>query len=192
MLLTIINKLGGMARDWFHSKPEHSLLTLEMLKSEMVKMLKSREDKITMMKKFEAGRWKKRLVEDDLINYIIDGMDNSILKTHAKVKELPHKLWGHRIAVVPPTTNTSTRPRSEVRCFNCNQKGHISNRCQRPKRDRGSCFECGTMRHQERNCPQRRGEKTTTPDSTKYVDGLYSWRAMTKKASTGRTKQCNM
>ncbi|GJQ88015.1 hypothetical protein Trydic_g12939 [Trypoxylus dichotomus] len=200
MLLTIINKLGGMARDWFHSKPEHALLALEMLKSEMVKMYKSREGKITTTKKFEARRWKKSekfvtyfhekvllenrigLVEDDLINYIIDGIDNSILQTQAKMKEfkeLSHMLQvlgdiandeqrasTNRTAVVPPTTNASTRSRSVVRCFNCNQKGHISNRCPRPKRDRGSCFECGSMRHQKRNCLQRSGESTTTPDST--------------------------
>ncbi|GJQ72960.1 hypothetical protein Trydic_g1601 [Trypoxylus dichotomus] len=145
MLLTIINKLGGMVPDWFHSKPEHALLTLEMLKSEMVKMFKSREDKITMMKKFEARRWKKRLVEDDLINYIIDGMDNSILQTQAKMKEfkeLSHmgdianderRASTNGTAVLLPT-NASTRPRNDVRCFNCNQEGHISNRCPRPKR----------------------------------------------------------
>ncbi|GJQ76241.1 hypothetical protein Trydic_g1978 [Trypoxylus dichotomus] len=157
-----------------------------MLKSETVKMFKSREDKITMMKKFEARRWKKSdkfgLLEDDLMNYIINGMDNSILQTQAKMKEfkeLSHMLQvmgditndegrasTNRTAVVPPTTNTSTRPRSEVRCFNCNQEGHISNKCLRPKRDRGSCFECGSMGHQKRNCPQRRGENMTTPDST--------------------------
>ncbi|GJQ76998.1 hypothetical protein Trydic_g15193 [Trypoxylus dichotomus] len=152
-----------------------------------------------MMKKFEARRWKKSekfatyfhekvllgnrigLVEDDLINYIIDAIDNSILQIQAKMKEfkeLSHMLQvtgdianderrasTNRTAVVPPT-NTSTRPRSDVRCFNCNQEGYISNRCPRPKRDRGSCFECGSMGHQTRNCPQRRGESTTTPDST--------------------------
>ncbi|GJQ79226.1 hypothetical protein Trydic_g5470 [Trypoxylus dichotomus] len=71
-----------------------------MLKSEMVKMFKSREDKITMMKNFKARRWKKSekfatyfhekvllgnrigLVEDDLINYIIDGMDKLCLLAH--------------------------------------------------------------------------------------------------------------
>ncbi|GJQ82121.1 hypothetical protein Trydic_g15908 [Trypoxylus dichotomus] len=177
-----------MAWDWFHSKTEHALLTLEMLKSKMVKMFKSGEDKITMMKKFEARRWKKcekfptyfhekvllgnriGLVEDDLINYIIDGMDSSILQTQAEMKEfneLSHMLQvmgdiandqrGASTAVVPPT-NTSTRPRGE--------EGHILNRFPRPKRDRGPCFECGSMGHQKRNCSQRRGESTTTPDST--------------------------
>ncbi|GJQ77749.1 hypothetical protein Trydic_g16015 [Trypoxylus dichotomus] len=67
-------------------------------------------------------------------------MDNSILQTQAKMKEfkeLSHMLQDmgdianderrastNRTAVVPPT-NTSTRPRSDVRCFNCNQEGHI-------------------------------------------------------------------
>ncbi|GJQ73840.1 hypothetical protein Trydic_g18777 [Trypoxylus dichotomus] len=151
MLLTIINKLGGMARDWFHSKPEHALLTLEMLKSEMVKMFKSRENKITMMKKFEARRWKKQ--------------HTHMLQVMGDIANDERRASTNRTAVVPPT-NTSTRPRSDVRCSNCNQEGHISNRCPRPKQDRRSSFEWGSMGHQKRNCPQRRGESTTTPDST--------------------------
>ncbi|GJQ87991.1 hypothetical protein Trydic_g12917 [Trypoxylus dichotomus] len=103
-MITIINKLRRIARDWFHSKPKHALLTLEMLKSEMVKMYKSREDKTTMMKKLDARRCKNSekfatyfhekillgnrigLVESDLINYIIE-LDKRIFQTQLKIKE---------------------------------------------------------------------------------------------------------
>lgn len=35
-----------------------------------------------------------------------------------------------------------------VRCYNCNRFGHVSNRCDKPIRPKGSCYNCGSMDHQ--------------------------------------------
>lgn len=42
-----------------------------------------------------------------------------------------------------------------VRCFNCQEEGHFVTNCTKPKRERGSCFICGSLEHQQRSCPQK-------------------------------------
>ncbi|XP_062558810.1 uncharacterized protein LOC134223638 [Armigeres subalbatus] len=43
---------------------------------------------------------------------------------------------------------------SELRCYNCFGKGHISARCTEPRREPGSCFRCGSGEHVIRNKEQ--------------------------------------
>lgn len=48
-----------------------------------------------------------------------------------------------------------------MRCFNCNEEGHLANECKKPRRERGSCFTCGRMDHVHRDCPARRTSTTS-------------------------------
>ncbi|XP_065078077.1 uncharacterized protein LOC135701230 [Ochlerotatus camptorhynchus] len=43
---------------------------------------------------------------------------------------------------------------SELRCYNCSGKGHVSARCPEPRREPGSCFRCGSREHIIKNCPK--------------------------------------
>lgn len=47
------------------------------------------------------------------------------------------------------------RPRGSLRCYNCSECGHGFNTCQKPRRARGSCYQCGSTDHQQKDCPQR-------------------------------------
>lgn len=40
-----------------------------------------------------------------------------------------------------------------IRCYNCNESGHISSRCTKPARAKGSCYKCGAVEHRQQNCP---------------------------------------
>ncbi|XP_044312690.1 zinc finger CCHC domain-containing protein 7-like [Drosophila rhopaloa] len=45
---------------------------------------------------------------------------------------------------------------NELRCRNCNSKGHFAKDCRKPKRAPGSCFACGEMGHFVGQCPKRK------------------------------------
>ncbi len=53
---------------------------------------------------------------------------------------------------------------SNVRCYNCNGRGHISRNCRRPRKRystrqvTGKCFNCNQPGHWAKDCPQKRKE----------------------------------
>lgn len=44
--------------------------------------------------------------------------------------------------------------KKEKQCFNCGLRGHVITECRRPKRPPGSCYSCGSLQHQLKDCPQ--------------------------------------
>lgn len=62
-----------------------------------------------------------------------------------------------------------------IRCFNCFEEGHIVTSCTKPKREKGSCFTCGSMQHKQKDCPKNiqstQSVSERSPDSsTNLVD----------------------
>lgn len=138
---------------------------------------------------------KLNLNEEDTISYLIDGIENQTLRSQAKMKEF--KTLNHMLTLMndltdvekkpltaPPHKRTGseevekkgTTPVSQVRCYNCYAYGHGISQCTKPKRERGSCFGCGSMDHQLKECPRKRETQSVnkdhrqpTPDSTTMV-----------------------
>lgn len=50
------------------------------------------------------------------------------------------------------TVNVATR-KQLPKCFNCNEIGHYSAKCEKPKRTPYSCFKCGSAEHMQDKCP---------------------------------------
>lgn len=44
----------------------------------------------------------------------------------------------------------------EIRCFNCNQIGHYKASCLNPIRSRGTCYNCGGVEHNFKECSKNR------------------------------------
>lgn len=42
------------------------------------------------------------------------------------------------------------------RCYNCYSSRHATEVCRKPRREPGSCFQCGEKGHQVKDCPQRK------------------------------------
>lgn len=69
--------------------------------------------------------------------------------------------------------------RSPVRCYHCNQKGHIRPDCPQKRRERSPspsfrststgkrCFECGKSGHFQSDCPEKQQVKVKTKNEKK-------------------------
>lgn len=111
--LLVVGKMTGTARDWYHSKVEHVTMTWQEIKHELKLYFTSRPERVQLMKRFEARRWKQRerfsdyyhdklklgnrlnLSEEDMIAYIIDGFEHKGLQSQVRIqdfKSLPELL----------------------------------------------------------------------------------------------------
>lgn len=190
--ILIVRKLRGKTLEWFHSKVEHIQMDIDTLISELKKVFDTRPNKLLLRKKFENRRWEPTesyreyhqdkvimanritIKEDELIEYLIDGISDPSLQTLAhmqRFKSLPALLtafdnlsqwrdFEENAAVNSQGKNKNvcrTREKTRaklVRCFNCNQEGHVSSSCPESRREKGPCFTCGVSGHSYKNCPE--------------------------------------
>lgn len=102
--LMVVEKLEGRALEWFHSKPSHIRLTVTELLSGLKALFDTRINKLQLRKKFEKRQWKDNedfyvyyqdkiilsnhldIHDEELVDYIIDGMANSRLQSQARLQ----------------------------------------------------------------------------------------------------------
>ncbi|XP_033238915.1 uncharacterized protein [Drosophila pseudoobscura] len=107
-------------------------------------------------------------IEEKLtVQFIIDGFrdrSSSIAllysaSTIGKLKELARQYEALRKSTQTNFRRTgmtaSGNDRSQARCYNCSAHGHYASSCPAPKREKGSCFQCGSMQHQVKDCQQK-------------------------------------
>lgn len=106
--LLISNKLKGKAKNWFQA--ENTIpMTLNQILDNFKKMYDHRPTRVVLRKKFEAREWKTSesfadyfhdkivlaknvpIEEEELVDYLIDGIPNENLQDMARVKEFATK-----------------------------------------------------------------------------------------------------
>jgi hypothetical protein len=107
---------------------------------------------------------------EDLIPIIIRGIGyvspfTPMLASAKTVPELLRLLPSFKrntSLLAPETQNPRQHPRfppspsSVKKCYNCQEKGHLSFACPKPQvRKKGACFACNSTEHQMNNCPRR-------------------------------------
>uniref|UniRef100_A0A1Y1MJM7 CCHC-type domain-containing protein n=1 Tax=Photinus pyralis TaxID=7054 RepID=A0A1Y1MJM7_PHOPY len=181
MQVIMVTKLLGAALEWYYSKVDYVTMSLSSFKVELRSMFASRPSRIALMKSMEARRWRKdekfstyfndkvvlankvNLDRADVIEYVIDGFDNSVLQSQARMKgfstlaELQQTMnnitgadrGSARVSSEKPvvessgsvTRSSQSNSRTALRCFNCNGLNHRSSECSKPRREKGSCYQ---------------------------------------------------
>lgn len=156
----------------FNSRPNKVVL---MKKMEVRKWKKTENfsnyftDKVMLCNKIGMS-------DSDIIDYVIDGFDNPVLQSQARTKNFKNTsdvlvtmksvtnedrgarysdhgkdTYQHPFKFkenVPSTNNTTTGTvKKDMHCYNCNILGHRATECTKPRREPGSCFECGSKDH---------------------------------------------
>lgn len=136
------------------------------------------------------------ITNDELVDYLIDGMSNPRLQSQARIQmfESPEKLLQafenitdmergfnmnlSRTSIFTPKSSApplKLKPKedssSKFRCFNCGEFGHLSTKCPKPKRLHGSCLGCGQLGHKIYDCPEKK--KSPNICEPKSSDGVY-------------------
>lgn len=115
-----------------------------------------------------------KMEKDEFMEYVIEGIPDGNLRNTAKLqcfaseknilqafRNVELKATIQQQPIVPTrygqrkeTTNKmlAQEPKREVKCYNCNSKGHMAGECRKPKRQDGACYACGDVGHQAKDC----------------------------------------
>lgn len=178
MKALISTKLKGRSLRWFYSRSDAMSLSVENLLAEMELLFEDRSSRLVLAKEFEARKWqpnetfqeyfnekiilsnKISISDMDLIEHIIDGIPDYILRSQAKMQRFKDKqsllkaFQGVKLRKEKPTKIDLTQ-QSKQRCFNCNSLGHLAVECRKPKREGGACHVCAQKGHFAAECPKR-------------------------------------
>lgn len=98
------------------------------------------------------------LENDEFIEYLINGIPDVNLRNTARLQcfvsksELLQAFRNVELSAPVKESIPSFKSRNDIKCFNCNSKGHIATECRKPRRQDGACFACGETGHLAKDC----------------------------------------
>ncbi|XP_036327192.1 uncharacterized protein LOC118739792 [Rhagoletis pomonella] len=181
--ILMLNKLKGKAQHWLHSIPNFATEELNSLISQMENVFGSKESRVLLRRRFETRQWKAgenfsqyfndkemlasqlQLSEEELVEYVVEGIADDRLRTQAYLQcyttkeqlgKAFTKIEAGRKTTTTTTTSVAGAQMRDVRCYNCNSRGHIAPNCRKPKRDVGACYACGSKDHRVAACTDKK------------------------------------
>ncbi|KAM8714767.1 hypothetical protein ACLKA7_001173 [Drosophila subpalustris] len=175
--LLICNRLKGKAQEWIFSNPMFMTESVDELINDMTNTFGVKESKLAMRQTLEKRIWQKKesfgnyfnaklilsnglnLAEDEFLEYVIEGIPDTNLRNTAKLQHFGSKTELLQAFTKVELANSIQKqadpvnaPKQDVKCYNCNSKGHMAKECRKPKREDGACFACGKQGHQAKDC----------------------------------------
>ncbi|XP_073831188.1 uncharacterized protein [Musca autumnalis] len=186
-------KLVGKAKLWLHSRRNTANEDVSTLLEEFCLTFGTKETKLERRRKFEQRKWepnenftdyfnakmmlagKLQMDEEELLEYIIDGITNVQIKTqvsmqqHTNTRDLYKALLNVKLPKTTTTVtvtkkSTSTTTKLDIRCFNCNSLGHYAADCGKPRRQPGTCYACGSKEHTVATCSLNKKKQAENND----------------------------
>ncbi|XP_076398062.1 uncharacterized protein LOC143266361 [Megachile rotundata] len=171
----VVSRLRGRAQEWFHSRPEHMTMTIEMLLGRMGSMYDRRPNRLVARRRFEERTWHRgetfadylhekvilanriSLNEEELIDYVIDGIPDPVLQDQARLQRFKTnadllEAFGN-ITLRPKATNTTGKGGESASKSRSDGAAYAATAGRR-------CINCGDQGHLTSECPsQGKGRK---------------------------------
>lgn len=205
-------KLVGRAQLWLHSRRNTADERLDELLQQFCMTFGTKQTKLELRRNFEQRKWhyeenfadyfndklmlasKLSMDEEELVEYIIDGISNLQIRTqafmqqHTNTDEVFKALANVKLnkpSSVQQNQNknkgnaegkqtTAAATKIGVRCYNCNSVGHYAANCSKPRRQPGTCYACGSSEHMVADCKQN---KKNLEQKNNYVR-LFNFRSI--------------
>ncbi|KAI4476073.1 hypothetical protein M0804_013869 [Polistes exclamans] len=193
--MLISMRLKEKALEWFYSKSDYVTIPIEELLADLRSTFCHRQNRIVLRKIFEERVWRKDesfheyvhnkvilgnkvpIHEDEIVDYIIEGIPDANLKNQAKISRLRTKadileaFEGVTLQEknrIPDDTRFVKRPynmkngntgrwkstKQTRSCFICGSFDHMADSC--PKKKEGpTCYNCKERGHIASNCPKK-------------------------------------
>ncbi|XP_043062863.1 zinc finger CCHC domain-containing protein 7-like [Drosophila yakuba] len=109
---------------------------------------------------------------EEVLEHLIEGIPSTSLRDQARIQRfanseqmllafanvrLPQQTEGY----APKKSTTEAAEINDLRCRNCNSKGHFAKDCRKPARAPGSCFACGQKGHFVGECRLRKSNNNS-------------------------------
>ncbi|XP_032570916.1 uncharacterized protein LOC116800388 [Drosophila sechellia] len=186
MHMLLMAKLKGNAQRWLHASATRILESTDQLCEQLILTFEVKMSKGELRNAFQKHEWhpdekfavyfedKVMLANDinidleELLENIIEGIPAPALRNQARIQCFSEPMQILRafseVRLPKHKTGSSSSKRltgggaasKDLRCANCNSKGHSARECLKPKREPGSCYACGAYGHFVGQCPERK------------------------------------
>ncbi|CAK9817732.1 Transposon Ty3-I Gag-Pol polyprotein [Anthophora plagiata] len=200
--ITTWGKLKSLLLDEFSSRTNSAQLH-QMLRDRQMQRNESVHEYFLVMREMAA---RGGIEAEALIQYIVDGIPDdpcrkSQLYEARNLNELKDKLriyervrnLGRPVVKKPLPMQMQRKEEKQplgrssllvgdskqtIRCFNCNETGHLYSACPKPRRERGTCYICGASDHKKQSCPRyptSTKERTPKPSTSATTTHLVQF-----------------